>query len=325
MKPLLIVANLLFAGVCSAERTCFDDNWKFLLANPSGAHRVAFKDDHWRVLDLPHDWSVEGRFDRKNPSTDRSGYLPTGIGWYRKTIEVPEEWKGKQVAIGFDGVFRNSTVWANGIRLGNRPYGWISFEYDISTTVAKSNRVTFAVQVDNRLQHAARWYTGSGIYGHTWINIRQPVHIPTSGVWVRTQGSTVAIDTDVLNATQDQADCAVRTSLLNANGKQVASQTTPATVKPGQTRTLSQTFNVASPSLWSPSSPYLYLAVSEVLLGAEVQARVETRFGVRDVQWKPGEGLLLNGEHMKLRGVCQHQHCGALGGRRPREADSLSH
>jgi beta-galactosidase len=227
MRKVVAVCLILSSGICSAERKGFDNGWKFVQEDVPGAHQENFSDDQWRALDLPHDWSVEGKFERNNPSTDRSGYLPTGVGWYRKTVTVPQSWRGKHVAIEFDGVFRNSTVWANGQMLGKRPYGWISFGYDISELAKDSDRITFAVQVDNKLQHAARWYTGSGIYGHTWINVRDPIHIPMSGVWVRTQGSTVTVDTDVVNTTDADADCLLKTTILDAKGVVVATKQVP--------------------------------------------------------------------------------------------------
>lgn len=313
MRTLVLTLLLLCNGIAFAGRALFDENWKFVLGDPKGAENADFNDGGWRMLDLPHDWSVEGKFDRKNPSGDRSGYLPTGIGWYRKSIDVPAEWKGKRVAIEFDGVFRNSTVWANGKKLGTRPYGWISFGYDISDLVEESRSITFAVRVDNKLQHAARWYTGSGIYAHTWIHVRDPIHIPTSRIWLRTKGNTVSIDTEVANTTAETGNCDVRTRILDADGKVVAENRTSVTVTPGKTGSVAQQLEISNPSRWSPESPYLYRAVSEVLVAGEVRHCVETKFGVRDIEWKPGSGMWLNGKNVKLRGVCQHQHCGALG------------
>lgn len=312
-RPLLILCFLWVAGVCVADRICLDEGWKFVQEDIAQAQRVSHPDDDWRVLNVPHDWSVEGKFDRKHPSTDRCGYLPTGIGWYRKTIDVPQDWKQKQVAIQFDGVFRNSTVWANGTQLGKRPYGWISFEYDISELAKQSDSITFAVRVDNQRQHAARWYTGSGIYGHTWINVRGNIHIPTSGIWLRTDGSTVMIDTDVRNTTGASNTCDVKTTVLDADGTTVASINSTANLEKETTDTVRQQLSLSSANRWSPENPYLYTAVSEISVQGEIVDRVQTRFGVRDIQWIPGRGMQLNGETVKLRGVCQHQHCGALG------------
>lgn len=320
MNRFLILASLLVLPTAGfAQRSSFDEDWKFVLSDPRGAERPEFEDRDWRTLDLPHDWSVEGKFDKNNPSTDRSGYLPTGIGWYRKTIDVPEQWKSKRVAIQFDGVFRNSTVWANGKKLGKRPFGWISFEYDISDIAARDNTITFAVQVDNKQQHAARWYTGTGIYAHTWINVRDPVHIPTSGVWIRTEGSVVSIDTDVVNTTDESCHASIRTRILDADDQTVASieSVSASAIEPGQTKTTAQTLTLDKPSLWSPENPTLYRAISEVVVGDKIVHQIETNFGVRDIRWIPGSGLTLNGESIKLRGVCQHQHGGALGAAAP--------
>jgi len=313
MNKLWLVGLVCWTGICSADQVNFDEGWKFIQKDVKKAEQVTFADADWRTLDLPHDWTVEGTFDRKNPTTDRCGYLPTGIGWYRKTIDVPKEWKGKQVAIQFDGVFRNSTVWVNGKKLGNRPYGWISFEYDISDIVNADNSMTVAVQVDNSDQHAARWYTGSGIYAHTWIKVREPVHIPTSGIWIRTRGSSVSIDTEVANQTNAATDCVVKTTILEADGNIVATKQTPLTVETSETESAAQVLQISNPKRWSPQTPYLYRAVSEVFAGSKLLDRVETRFGVRDIEWIPGKGMLLNGKTVKLRGVCQHQHGGAFG------------
>ena len=241
MRRILLAWWLLLSITCVAERSNFDEGWKFIEGDPSGAEKAEFSDAKWRNLDLPHDWSIEGKFEQRNPSGDRSGYLPTGIGWYRKSIEVPLEWKGKRVSIDLHRAFRNSTVWVNGKELGKRPYGWISFGYDISDHVQSERRITFAVRVDNKLQHAARWYTGSGIYAHTWINVREPIHIPRSGVWIRTKRSKVSIDTEVTNTTASAADCVVRTTILDAEGIPVVSKETPISLKPNETDSAVQT------------------------------------------------------------------------------------
>lgn len=304
---------LLCVNICSADEQSFDEGWKFIQQDVKNAERVKFSDAKWRTLDLPHDWTVEGKFDRKHPTTDRCGYLPTGVGWYRKTIDVPKHWKEKNVAIRFDGVFRNSTVWVNGNKMGSRPYGWISSEYDLSEIVDSDDSITVAVRVDNSMQHAARWYTGSGIYGHTWIKVRDPVHIPSDGVWVRTDGSEVTIDTEVTNQSDVDVERVVKTTIIDAAGNSVATAQAIVNVDFGKTESVSQKLKITDANRWSPTTPYLYRAVSEVTSDAPVVDRVETRFGVRDIQWVPGKGMILNGQVTKLRGVCQHQHAGALG------------
>ncbi|MFG0253767.1 MAG: sugar-binding domain-containing protein [Rhodopirellula sp. JB053] len=170
MKSLLQAAlltlfclSVVFCRSAGAgERMSFDSNWKFSLGDFETAQDPTFDDAQWRTLNVPHDWSIEGEYSKDNPMGAQCGYLPAGIGWYRKTIPVDSAWKGKHVEITFDGVYMNSTVWANGKKLGVRPYGWNSFTYDISDVIAGSDKITFAIRVDNEKQPSARWYTGWG-------------------------------------------------------------------------------------------------------------------------------------------------------------------
>ena len=247
MKKWLLLLIAMMPITALADRLVFDKDWKFIQQDVSRAEQAGFDDADWRVLDLPHDWSIEGDYDRNHPMGDRCGYLPAGIGWYRKTIAVPSDWKGKHVEIAFDGVYMNSTVWANGKKLGLRPYGWISFAYDISDLVQTSSTLTFAVRVDNEKQPSARWYTGSGIYAHTWINVKHKVHVPHSGVFVRTQGSKIEIDTDVANTTSILWKGHVNTSVIDAAGKVVGRAKSLATVGADNTETTAQTITLANP------------------------------------------------------------------------------
>ncbi len=304
---------MLAAGVCRAERMSFDAQWKFQLGDPTGAEQPAYDDAGWRTLDVPHDWSIEGEYDKSNPMGGTAGYLPAGIGWYRKTVPVSNDWKGRHVEIAFDGVFMNSTVWVNGRKLGTRPYGWSSFAYDISDAVETSEEITIAVRVDNEKQPAARWYTGSGIYAHTWLDVKQQVHIPTSGIFIRTEGGRVSIDTEVANTSSRDWKVAVKTSIVDASGNVVEQTERTEFVKAGSQDAVAQELRVAAPAKWSPDSPTLYTAVSEVLIGGTRVDLVRTRFGFRDIEWKPETGMWLNGENIKLRGVCNHQDAGALG------------
>lgn len=299
--------------VLAGERSSFDSDWKFIQQDVSGAEQVGFEDSGWRVLDVPHDWSIEGEYSEDHPMGDQCGYLPAGIGWYRKTIAVNPDWKGKHVEIAFDGVYMNSTVWANGEKLGNRPYGWSSFAYDISSVVANSDSITFAVHVDNEKQPSARWYTGSGIYSHTWIDVTDKVHLPTSGVSIRTSKATINIDTEVMNASNDAGTFQLTTSIQDQEGKVVAKLMNPVTVSAGEVGTVKHSLTIPDPSLWSLENPTLYTAVSEVFSGGKRLDRKETRFGIRDIEWKPETGMWINGRNVKLQGVCNHLDAGALG------------
>lgn len=310
---LLTLFSVTISVVSFAERTSFNRGWKFIQEDASGAELVGFSDSLWRTLDLPHDWSIEGEYTEDNAMSDRGGYLPAGIGWYRKTVEVPRDWKGKRIEIAFDGVFMNSTVWANGKKLGHRPYGWISFAYDVSDIVDASNSITFAVRVDNDKQPAARWYTGSGIYANTWIDVKSKVHVPHDGIFIRTEGSLVKIDTEVFNVSSHSNQVELKTFILDTSGQEVAKAESSERVLSGNKMVVKQTIELDRPDLWSVETPTLYTAVTELHVRGEVVDRMETRFGIRDVEWIAETGVWLNGKNVKLRGVCNHQDAGALG------------
>lgn len=314
MRVFLIVAiAVLSLNLSARERLNFNESWKFQLDDQIGAEATTFNDSNWRTLDLPHDWSIEGEYNEDNAMADRGGYLPAGIGWYRKTIDVPTEWKGKHIEIAFDGVFMNSTVWANGKKLGFRPYGWISFEYDISELAQNEKTITFAVRVDNEKQPSGRWYTGSGIYTNTWINVKDKVHVPTSGIYIRTEGAKVTIDTEIENLLSKNSKTTLLTSIKNSKGKEVAIVETELGVDAGKTESIQQIVELKNPDLWSVNTPNLYTVITKVKLGEKIVDVVETRFGVRDVEWIPETGMWINGKNVKMQGVCNHADAGALG------------
>lgn len=310
---ILLFISILTCSTLLAQRNSFDEDWLFMQSDVQGAEQPNFKDNAWRILDLPHDWSIEGEYKEIHPMGDQCGYLPAGIAWYRKTITVPNAWKGKHVEIVFDGAFMNSTVWANGVELGHRPYGWITFGYDISNLVAENETITIAVRIDNEKQPSARWYTGSGIYAHTWIDVKEKVHIPRDGVFIRTKGSKVQLETEVVNTTAHTANIELVTTLVNTEGKKVGSKALSAELPASGKITLADTITMVAPKLWSVAEPNLYTAISEVYLNGKSQGQTKTRFGVRDIEWVPETGMWINGKNVKLQGVCNHQDAGALG------------
>ncbi|MDF7822625.1 glycoside hydrolase family 2 TIM barrel-domain containing protein [Pontiellaceae bacterium B12227] len=315
MKYLCTLLLLGFISVATAgrERLNVDADWKFKLGDAAGQEALKLDDAAWRMLNLPHDWSIEGEYNANNPMGDQCGYLPAGIGWYRKTIEVDPAWKGKHVEIAFDGAFMNSTVWANGEKLGERPYGWISFAYDISEQIENSDRVTLAVRIDNDKQPSARWYTGSGIYAHTWLDISEKVRFQRDGIFIRTQGDTVEIDSEVFNGCKDCGTAEIRTSIVDPANKVIANVQQEVQADVGEVAVAKQLIKLEHPQRWSIENPVLYTAVSEVFLNGVLTDCVQTRFGIRDVEWKPESGMWLNGENVKLQGICNHQDAGALG------------
>ena len=312
MKIKISVFLVLFSiSMAAQQRLNFDKDWKFIQQDVKGAEQVNWNDSSWRTLDVPHDWSIEGEYSEENPMGGQCGYLPAGFGWYRKTIEVPKEWKGKHVEISFDGVFMNSTIWANGRELGTRPYGWISFNYDITEEVTNSNKITIAVRVDNNKQPAARWYTGSGIYAHTWIEIKNNIHIPKDGIYIKTKGNKVTIETELNSKLSKTKKVQLSTSIIDKEGKVIAN--TSEKIKLQNKDVLTQELEIENPKLWSVETPNLYTVLSEVKVGKTILHTEKTKFGVRDIEWKAETGMWLNGKNVKLQGVCNHQDAGALG------------
>ncbi|MCM4155787.1 beta-galactosidase [Gramella sp. AN32] len=308
---LIISCNSQTDKIDTRLRSSFDVDWKFIQKDVPAAEGVAFHDEDWRILNLPHDWSIEGEYAEDNPMGARLGYLPAGIGWYRKTITVPDSWKDKHVEIAFDGVFMNSSVWANGKKLGTRPYGWISFAYDISEIAQNADEISFAVRVDNSKQPAARWYTGSGIYAHTWIDVKNKTHIARDGIFVRTEGDKVFVQTDVESKNVSTKKGVLSISVLDKDGNTVASTSNEIEI---DANSVSDTeLTITEPEHWSTKNPYLYTLKSELSLNDEIVDVVETEFGVRDIEWNAETGMWLNGKNIKLRGVSNHQDAGALG------------
>jgi len=295
-----------------------DSGWRFLLGDPAGAEAPSFADTSWRTLDLPHDWSIEGRPDRGNPSGAGGGFFPAGIGWYRKTFSAPGDWKGKRVSIEFDGVYRDAAVYLNGHELGTHPYGYTSFQFDLTPGLDFTGPNVLAVRVDNSAQPNSRWYSGSGIYRHVRVVVTNLTHVAHWGVFVTTpevSASTakISLRTRVRNESAEPAALTVRSALMDSAGKPAGSAQSAVTVGPGSQTEASQEIVVSDPRLWSPASPALYRAVTQVLKDGKVVDQVVTPFGIRSLAWSPEEGLLLNGKSIKLAGGSVHHDNGPLG------------
>jgi beta-galactosidase len=297
----------------------FNADWKFNRGDASGAQAPSFDASAWRTLDVPHDWSIELDFNSGSRAGANGGYLDGGIGWYRKSFSLNAASSGKKILIGFDGVYMNSEVWINGTSLGVRPYGYSTFEYDLTPHLkfdGTSNVI--AVKVNNE-QPNSRWYSGSGIYRNVWLTELEPVHIPNSGVFVTTpdigaESATVAVSTTVQNDGSTSASVAVTTTISDASGATIAfSETEAHSLVAGASAPIAQTLIVPSPQLWSVSTPYLYWAKVEVKVdGATVDTYV-TSVGIRSVAFNPSSGFSLNGQNMKIQGVNMHHDLGALG------------
>ena len=316
LGALLLVGR---SGLAQAprERQLFDNGWRFHLGDVAQAQAPSFVDAGWREVDLPHDWSIEGPYSPKNASG--TAFLPGGIGWYRKTFRLPAAMRGRKVSIRFDGVYRDSTVWINGIRLGSRPYGYSTFEYDLTPHLRfgePSNLL--AVRVDRSVVADSRWYPGSGIYRHVWLNVAGPVHIAPWGTYVTTpvareEEALASVETRVMNESPGEVRASVVTSILNERSGEVASASAEEPIAPGKDRTFAQQVAIPRPSLWSPEQPHLYTVVSRVYLGGKLADELRTPFGIRSFYFSPDHGLFVNGQAVKMRGVCIHHDLGALG------------
>ena len=332
MKPhmhimLAVCATLLSLATASMDAAesnpprlelAADSGWKFLLGDPSGAESPSFADTTWRNVDLPHDWSIEGRPDSQNPSGAGGGFFPAGVGWYRKTFSAPAGWREKRVSMEFDGVYRDATVYFNGHKLGTHPYGYTSFSFDLTPELNFSGPNLLAVRVDNSAQPNSRWYSGSGIYRHVRVIVTEPIHVMHWGVFVTTpkvsdESATVSVQTRVVNETARPADVTLETTLYDHLGHQAGTTQSKLMVAAGKEMESAQTIPVAHPALWSPASPTLYRAVSRIRSNGKIVDQTETPFGIRSLSWSAEKGLLLNGKPVKLTGGSVHDDNGPLG------------
>ena len=300
------------------RRDAFDFGWKFTRGDAPGAQQAAFADASWRTLDLPHDWSIEGPFAQDELSAGAGANAPTGIGWYRKRFTPPAAYKGKKVSIEFDGVFRNSEVWINGHYLGKRPFGYISFAYDITPYLDWNGENVVAVKVDNSRQPGSRYYSGTGIYRHTWLTAVNPTHVAQWGTYVTTprvskETAAVYAKTRVRNENGAGAACTLASAIVDRDGNVVQTVEASQQIAAGDEYEFEQELSVAKPNLWSVNDPYLYTLRSSVRVGQQVLDVYETPFGIREALFDADKGFLLNGEHVKLNGVCLHHDAGSLG------------
>ncbi len=316
----LIIALLCLScggGDSPRQRQLFTDDWRFSLSDTE-ASDPGLDDTGWRVLTLPHDWSIESDFSADYPATPGGGALPGGNGWYRKHFKLPESDKGKVVYIDFDGVYWNSKVWLNGQLLGFRPNGYISFRYDMTPYLNYGDRENvLVVQAGNTDQPNSRWYSGSGIYRNVWLVRTNPVHVDNWGTYITTPEvndtyATVRVET-VVNNTTSPVQASVVTTLYDKNGRQVASATEHTTLQAGISEPLVQQMRVDHPKRWHLDNPVLYKAVTEIKVDGKLSDRYETTFGIRTFRWDHTTGFYLNDEPVKIKGVCMHHDLGCLG------------
>ena len=281
---MVLITMVMALTVQARERKNFDKGWLFMLADSAQMAKKDYDDSKWRRLDLPHDWAIEGDFYAGNPSGAGGGALPGGVGWYRKHFNVVGP---AMFFIEFDGVYMNSTVYINGEKVGSRPYGYSSFEYDITRYLRSGDNV-IAVRVDNSDQPNSRWYSGCGIYRHVWLTKTHDIHIAHWGVHVQPNGN---VTVDIVNPTRQKVK--VKNTWYDASGRAVS--------------------NVKKPHKWSCEDPYVYKVRTQLMVGSQVVDEVETTTGFRDFKFDPKTGFWLNGKNFKLNGVCEHHDFGCLG------------
>ena len=312
MRKILFALSLLFSLFAIARETqSLDKDWQFVLSEATidELDRV----EGWRTVDVPHDWSIEGEFDRSNPTGQGGAYLPAGIGWYRKTIKTDIK-ADERLFLEFDGVMACSSVYVDGKLAGFRPDGYVGFTYDITDLVTPGKDAVVAVKVDNSVQPASRWYTGSGINRHVRLESKNTCYIPTQGVFVSYQDGKINIKSTVSNASDKDRTIKLQYSLKDDKGKIVSKGNSSDTkVGVGEQTEVNGSLEVKEPQLWSTENPYLYTVEVEVLEGRK-QLDLETVItGLRTIRYDNKEGFFLNGQNIKMYGVCLHSDAGALG------------
>jgi len=299
----------------------FNSNWKFHKGEVANGEAVNADDKDWRVLDLPHDWSIEGPFSEEWASG--TAFLPAGIGWYRKTFTLPTGSETKKKLIYFDGVNNNSEVWLNGHLLGKRPNGFIPFQYDLGPWLTKGKNV-IAVRVDHTKFADSRWYTGSGIYRNVYLITTSPVHIGLWGVGFSTPSvsakqAQAKVNVSVKNEAAKNSVVTIKCTLLNGAGKEVAASSKMVKLKQGDSTTTAMGLSVAAPRLWSVDHPELYTLNVTVMADGKQADEWQEKVGIRSFKFDADSGFSLNGNNMKLKGVCIHDDAGVLGVAVPQE------
>ncbi len=314
---ILLVVQSALSGQ-SINRTSFNENWKFFLGDVAAAIND-INDNGWRILNVPHDWSIELPFDSTSPTGTGGGALRGGMGWYRKTFLMPQTVKGKNVFIDFDGVYMNSEVWINGHSLGIRPNGYISFRYDLTPYLKYGNEKNIiTVKVDNSQQPNSRWYSGSGIYRNVWLVTANDIFVDQWGTFITTpnadrQSASIDIKINVNNTNGSDKKVVIKTILYDGLSTPVSTTSSPLTAKANGVTKISQQTKIVSPRLWSIEDPYLYKATTQVIKDNKIIDEYITNIGLRHFDFDADRGFSLNGKSMKIIGVCNHHDLGCLG------------
>ncbi|MGY8908512.1 MAG: sugar-binding domain-containing protein [Flavobacteriales bacterium] len=310
-----------FSQISFGESKKINDQWKFILQDNQDFKNESFNDDAWQTVNVPHDWSIKGQLSPTLASG--TGYLPGGIAWYRKSIDISLERKGQKVFLYFEGVYNRSEVFVNGKSIGKRPNGYISFAYDATSSIKYGEKNTIAVRVDHSKSADSRWYTGSGIYRNVWLTYSNPIHIAQWGVYaypeLNKNSGVLNIEVDLENGLDGKESLELVNELINNKGKIVAKSVNKIKIEAKQSAKVSTKIKVNNPELWDLEHPNLYQLKTTVLKAGKVIDQTITQTGFRSFTFKPNKGFALNGKWMKVKGVCLHHDAGVLGSAVPIE------
>ncbi len=314
---LLCLVFSVHAKTYEGMRMSFNDNWLFHKGDIESGESVQLNDENWQKVTLPHDWAIEGPFNPKHNA--RNGGLPFhGKGWYRKHFDLPESAKDKTIYVRFDGAMYNAHVYVNGELLGNRPFGYIGFEYDISDYVKFGSDTNVIAVTMSPEDLSARWYPGAGIYRDTWLEVNHPVHLKTWSTFVSTpkvtdQSATISYSTTISNSAENNR-FTLKASVLDSDGNLVAQTTSQSTkISKGTEKEIKLELEVSQPTRWDTENPYLYTVKSEVMVDGNVVDVKETPLGIRELEFTATDGFHLNGRRVQIQGVCLHHDNGPLG------------
>lgn len=290
-----------------------NENWKFTKNDEAQIWYKGIDDSGWEDVNVPHDWSVRYPFSKDFSSG--TGYVCGGIACYRKTFYVPKEYKGKRFYLNFDGVYNNSQVWCNSNYLGRRPFGYISFTYDITHCIDFENENVISVRIAHTELSDSRWFTGSGIYRDVKLIVTDETHFEEHGIYITTpevskKSATVKID----YKTVGEDGLKIHSEIIDDKGKVVASSNSVT-----DNAQAVEEITIENPKLWSDKTPNLYKVVSKLYDEDKLLDEVSTTFGVREIIFTSDKGFFLNGENMKIKGMCLHHDAGCLGSAVPKE------
>ena len=323
---IILLLGLTPLLAAASTGTSFDEGWQFFKGDAPDAERPGFDDSNWRKLDLPHDWSIEGPFAQTNKTGGAGAWLPSGVGWYRKSFVLPQEAADKRSFVEFDGVMQNSEVWINGVSLGKRPFGYVSFGYDLTPHLKFGGATNvIAVRADTSAQPASRWYSGAGIYRHVRLIVTDAVHLKSHSTFVTTpvikpKSATVHIEANVVNDSDSERTVVVMGTVYGpANSAPdgryaTAEKSQLLTIAPG--KGVEVKFDVQipwSPRLWNIEQPDMHQILVRVQSGDKTLDAETIPFGIRQIEFKSDTGFWLNGKNIKLKGVCLHHDGSAFG------------